>query len=185
MTDLENSMFGDDGSSSGVLGKLGAIRDRYNRQFQIFADKVAPYVKARWGAFVALFLVFFVRIFLVEGFYIVAYALGIYDLNIFIHFITPKSDPESDGPVLPQRSDESEFRPFERKLPEFKFWWACVRATLVAFVATGFSAFDVPVYWPILLVYFVVLFALTMKKEITKWYRLGYLPWNAKKPVYQ
>lgn len=46
------------------------------------------------------------------------------------------------------------------------------------------SAFDIPVYWPILLVYFVLLFVLTMKKEMTKWYQLGYVPWSAGKKTY-
>lgn len=50
----------------------------------------------------------------------------------------------SEGPVLPQSRDD-EFRPFERKLPEFKFWWSFVRATVVAFVAAFFPVFDVSV----------------------------------------
>lgn len=45
-------------------------------------------------------------------------------------------------PGLPQSRDD-EFRPFERKLPEFKFWWSFTRATLLAFLASFFSAFDV------------------------------------------
>ncbi len=55
-------------------------------------------------------------------FYIVTYALGIYNLNLFLGFLTPQIDPEGEGPVLPSKRDE-EFRPFVRKLPEFKFWW--------------------------------------------------------------
>merc|ERR1711991_99458 len=125
-------------------------------------------------------LLFFVRIYVAEGFYIVCYALFIYLLNVFIHFITPKANPDTDGPILPQGT-EDEFRPFERKLPEFKFWWACVRATIIAFLFTITRVTDIPVYWPILLIYFIVLFALTMKKEITKWIQLGYVPWSRKK----
>jgi hypothetical protein len=57
------------------------------------------------------------------------YALGIYLLNVFLAFLTPKFDPaleqelndEDDGPTLPTRGDD-EFRPFIRRLPEFKFW---------------------------------------------------------------
>lgn len=55
----------------------------------------------------------------------VSYALGIYILNLLIGFLSPQVDPEfldlSDGPVLPSRSSD-EFRPFVRRLPEFKFW---------------------------------------------------------------
>ncbi len=64
-------------------------------QFQTFADRVAPYQYRRWGATGALFVLFMLRILLAQGWFIVAYALGIYVLNLFIHFLTPKSDPES------------------------------------------------------------------------------------------
>jgi hypothetical protein len=55
-----------------------------------------------------------------------SYALGIYLLNMFLAFLTPKFDPsiqedEDEGPSLPTRNDQ-EFRPFIRRLPEFKFW---------------------------------------------------------------
>lgn len=59
-----------------------------------------------------------------------SYALGIYLLNMFLAFLTPKFDPSSvvedededeEGPSLPTRNDQ-EFRPFIRRLPEFKFW---------------------------------------------------------------
>ena len=52
------------------------------------------------------------------------YGLGIYNLNLLLGFLTPQFDPESEGPELPTKSDQ-EFRPFVRRLPEFKFW--CVR----------------------------------------------------------
>lgn len=58
-------------------------------------------------------------------FYIVTYALGIYNLNLLLGFLTPQVDPELEGPTLPSKSDE-EFRPFVRKLPEFKAWCAVV-----------------------------------------------------------
>lgn len=68
------------------------------------------------------------RIFMAQGWYVIAYALGIYLLNIFLAFLTPKFDPtieddddDGDGPSLPTKSDE-EFKPFVRRLPEFKFW---------------------------------------------------------------
>jgi hypothetical protein len=177
------SMYGEAGSG-GIGARLSAWNDGYRRRFQIFADRVTPYPWRRWAGFVALLLVFFLRIYLAEGFYIVCYALFIYLLNVFIHFLTPKMDPDSgDRPILPQGTDD-EYRPFERKLPEFKFWWKCVTAVVVAFAVSFFRGFDVPVYWPILVVYFFVLLVLTMKKEVAKWIKLGYVPWNRSKPSY-
>lgn len=47
---------------------------------------------------------------------------------MFLAFLTPKFDPldpeeedDEEGPSLPTRNDQ-EFRPFIRRLPEFKFW---------------------------------------------------------------
>ncbi|CAE7780335.1 RER1B, partial [Symbiodinium sp. CCMP2456] len=56
--------------------------------------------------------------------------------------------------------------PFTRKLPEFKFWWSGTRATGVALAMTFLSMFDLPVYWPILLAYFILLLVLTMKDRV-------------------
>lgn len=43
--------------------------------------------------------------------------------------------------------------------------WA-QRAILIAFGMTFFKAFDVPVFWPILVLYFILLFVMSMKKQI-------------------
>ncbi|CAN0443897.1 unnamed protein product, partial [Scytosiphon promiscuus] len=49
------------------------------------------------------------------------------------------------------------FRPFSRRLPEFQFWLSSQKGLLMAFGMTFFSLFDIPVFWPILLIYFIVL----------------------------
>ncbi|KAL0386951.1 UNVERIFIED_CONTAM: protein RER1B [Sesamum radiatum] len=57
-------------------------------------------------------------------------------------------DPElepTDGPSLPTKGSD-EFKPFIRRLPEFKFWYAITKAFCIAFVMTFFSMFDVPTY---------------------------------------
>ena len=76
------------------------------------------------------------------------YGLGIFLLNQLIGFLSPQFDPEMDGDGtdldLPT-SDKEEFRPFARRLPEFKFWYACTRGEITAFCMTFFSIFDVPV----------------------------------------
>ena len=40
------------------------------------------------------------------------------------------------------------------------------KAALVALCCTLFNATDIPVYWPILVIYFCILFALTMRRQI-------------------
>jgi hypothetical protein len=100
----------------------------------------------------------------------VAYSLGIYLLNLFLAFLQPKFDPSNeaidndmeDGAAggLPTKQDE-EFRPFIRRLPEFKFWHSATRAIAIGFVCSWFSIFNVPVFWPVLVVYWLILFTLT------------------------
>lgn len=99
----------------------------------------------------------------------VAYTLGIYILNLFLAFLTPKFDPSlthdeglEDGDVasLPTKQDD-EFRPFVRRLPEFKFWHSATRAIAIGFVCTWFTVFNIPVFWPVLVVYWIILFVLT------------------------
>jgi len=72
-----------------------------------------------------------------------------------------------DGAVggLPTKQDE-EFKPFIRRLPEFKFWHSATRAIAIAFTCTWFSIFDVPVFWPVLVVYWLILFTLTSKFSV-------------------
>lgn len=103
---------------------------------------------------------------------IVAYALGIYLLNLFLAFLQPKFDPSNeaidnemeDGSAgsLPTKQDE-EFRPFIRRLPEFKFWHSATRAIVIGFFCSWFEIFNVPVFWPVLVMYWFILFFLTSK----------------------
>lgn len=42
---------------------------------------------------------------------------------------------------------------------------------------------DVPVFWPILLCYWIFLFVLTMKRQILHMIKYKYVPFNSGKPV--
>ena len=107
----------------------------------------------------------------------VAYSLGIYLLNLFLAFISPKFDPslEQDADMedgmpagessLPTKSDQ-EFRPFVRRLPEFKFWHAATRAIVIGFACSWSEIFNLPVFWPVLVVYWLILVVLTMRRQI-------------------
>ncbi|ONK66316.1 uncharacterized protein A4U43_C06F6430 [Asparagus officinalis] len=89
-------------------------------------------------------------------------------------------DPEIealDGASLPMKGSD-EFKPFIRRLPEFKFWYSITKAFCVAFLMTFFSIFDVPVFWPILLFYWIVLFVLTMKRQILHMIKYKYVPFS-------
>jgi hypothetical protein len=134
---------------------------------------------------------------------VVAYALGIYLLNIFLLFLSPKFDPAmtedessldnaaslfGDDEILPGNTSSSplidEFRPFVRRLPEFKFWYNAMSALCLGLFCTMFSFLDIPVFWPILLMYFVLLFALTMRRQIQHMIKYKYLPFDIGKKAY-
>jgi hypothetical protein len=60
-----------------------------------------------------------------------------------------------------------------------------VRAVLVAFVMTFFSLFNIPVFWPILLIYFLALLGMTLKNQIAHMVKYRYVPINWGKTKYR
>uniref|UniRef100_A0A7N0TPV8 Protein RER1 n=1 Tax=Kalanchoe fedtschenkoi TaxID=63787 RepID=A0A7N0TPV8_KALFE len=137
----------------------------------------------RWIAFAVIFCVYALRFFLTQSFYIITYGLGIFVMNFLIGFLSPQVDPEMEGPRLLIRGLD-EFRPFVRRLPEFKFWYGITMAFCIAFVLTFFDVLDVPVFWPILLVYWLVLFVSTMKRQLMHMVRYKYVPFSVGKQKY-
>ncbi|EKD00237.1 ER to transport-related protein [Trichosporon asahii var. asahii CBS 8904] len=179
----------------------------YARKFQGLLDRSTPHMMERWAFTGFLFFCFSLVVVLRQGWYIVMYALAIYILNLFLAFLQPRFDPsladdlaqedvEEGAPGLPgsepkspggirgllsgfsNGGDDEEFRPFIRRLPEFKFWYSATKATTIALLCTITRATDVPVYWPILLVYFCTLFALTMRRQIQHMIKYRYIPWD-------
>ncbi|KAI9250197.1 RER1 protein [Phascolomyces articulosus] len=163
------------------------------RRWQKILDDTTPFVQYRWIGTGVLLLLFILRILLAQGWYIITYALGIYLLNLFLAFLTPKFDPSleldtqesemEEGPSLPTKADE-EFKPFIRRLPEFKFWYSATKATAIALFCSFFSVFDIPVFWPILLIYFCILFAITMRRQIKHMIKYKYIPFDLGKKNY-
>lgn len=165
---------------------LAKWRNDFARVFRYYLDRSAPHVVNRWLGTLVVAAIYIWRVYLVQGFYVISYALGIYMLNLLIGFMSPKVDPEIemlDGASLPSR-DSDEFRPFVRRLPEFKFWYATTKAFCVAFFMTFLSIFDVPVFWPILFSYWAFLFFLTMKRQIIHMIKYRYVPFDYGKQRY-
>ncbi|EAA21194.1 hypothetical protein YYC_03521 [Plasmodium yoelii 17X] len=162
-----------------------------------YIDKTTLYLKTRWFSLLGLFIIYVLRVYYVTGFYVVSYALSIFLLNLFLRFLTPHNieeiyeqyENENNGLLLPMKQvneqkrdnnpdDKKEFRPFLRKLNEFKFWLYSTRAILLSIVCTFFPFLDIPVFWPLLLFYFICLFLATMKEQIKNMIRFKYLPFN-------
>ena len=86
-----------------------------------------PHTTGRWAGTLLAAAIYVSRVYYVQGFYIVSYGLAIYLLNLLIGFLFPMVDLELEaldqaGPTLPTRGN-NEFKPFIRRLPEFKFWY--------------------------------------------------------------
>jgi len=128
--------------------------------------------------------VYVLRVWYLQGFYIVTYAMAIFNLNLLLGFLTPLHvDTNQDGPMLPSKASD-EFKPFVRRLPEFKFWYASARSLVLGFFATFFPMFDVPVFWPILVMYWLILFFVTMRRQIKHMIKYRYIPFSIGKKRY-
>jgi len=190
VTNLPLAMDGPEPEST-PFDAISVQSNKVLRIYQTYLDKSTPFVTYRWIATVTTLCFFFLRIVLAQGWYIVAYCLGIYLLNLFLAFLQPKFDPsltqdeglEDGESSLPTKQDQ-EFRPFIRRLPEFKFWHAATRAIVIAFVCSWFSVFDLPVFWPVLVMYWVILFALTMRRQIQHMVKYRYVPFSMGKAKY-
>eukprot|EP00163_Fabomonas_tropica_P001443 TRINITY_DN11087_c0_g1_i1.p1 TRINITY_DN11087_c0_g1~~TRINITY_DN11087_c0_g1_i1.p1 ORF type:complete len:212 (-),score=53.04 TRINITY_DN11087_c0_g1_i1:192-827(-) len=175
---------GDLANDDSPLGKVKEYQALAGRIFQSYLDFSMPHLVPRWGFTAVSFIIYWLRVWYGQGWYIVTYALGLYLLNLLIGFLTPLADPETDdSPTLPVKSGD-EFKPFIRRLPEFKFWYSFTKAVWIAFACTLTRATDWPVFWPILLVYFIVLFFATMKKQIMHMIKYQYLPFTTGKKKY-
>lgn len=73
----------------------------------------------------------------------------------------------------------------QTKLPELKFWQRSTRGIVVAFFCTLLPFMDIPVFWPILLLYFLALLAYTCRRQVSHMIRWGYVPFAGGKRTYK
>jgi hypothetical protein len=143
-----------------------------SRAVRFHLDKSVLHVKKRWILAVLLSILYGLRIVTIKGFFIVTYALAIYLLNVVVGVLTPQANVEA-GEAL---ETAEEFRPFRRRVSEFQAWVMTSRAIVLSLLATFCPLFDLPVFWPILLMYFFFLLAVTCRNQIGHMLRHGYVP---------
>ena len=119
-------MDGSQGSGAASIFNQPNAFNRYRilayNHYRKFLDDSTPHIGARWAGTAIVAFLYVLRVWSLGGWHIISYALGIYILNLLIGFLAPAVDPEFDGGALPIKGDD-EFRPFVRRLPEFKFWY--------------------------------------------------------------
>lgn len=59
----------------------------------------------------------------------------------------------------------------------------CTKAVLIGTTTTLFPIFDIPVFWPILLLYWLVLLFITMRRQIRHMIKYRYIPFSTGKKV--
>ena len=165
------------------------IFEKISLYYDIIKDKIIIYVLERWLVSFILLVLYLIRVVTTRGYACLSYCIGIHLLNSFIGFISPLDDPEeyglkSDDSFLPQKNNE-EFKPFQRKVKEYTFWSRVSGTLAVSIILTFFKGFDIPVFWPLLLFYFFLIFGLVMKNQIQHMIKYHYLPWDYGKTKYE
>ena len=164
------------------------IFEKINLYSNIIKDKIIIYRLERWLVVAILALIYIIRMVITQGYYCLTYCICIHFLNSFIGFISPLEDPEeydlnNGDSFLPQKNNE-EFKPFQRKVKEYTFLSMIFWTLILSIPMTFFKAFDIPVFWPLLLVYFILIFFLVMRRQIQHMIKYHYLPWDAGKMKY-
>ncbi|KAH9663717.1 protein RER1C [Citrus sinensis] len=147
-------------SSSSSTSPTAAIsRWKYNvsRRYQHLLDKSVPHVLHRWVVCLAVVSI---------------YAVRVSTPSIATGRRCPPADRTSSGRSYAACPSSSSGR------------YCVTRSFCIGFVLTFFSAFDVPVFWPILLFYWLMLFTLTMRRQIMHMIKYRYVPFSLGKQRY-
>ena len=165
--------------------KLVIQKTELSMKMESMILKTKPYTLYRWLFFAFLFITFLARMIIFKKYYAIAYIAGLYLVNSFILFLSPKLDPDEYGETLPSRLTNNEYKPFIRKLPEFSFWQKITIALIIAHIAACIPFLDIPVYGPILFFYFILVFLVSFHGRIMHMIRHHYLPFTSGKPTYK
>ena len=166
------------------VGEQGKIRFQIAKNFfRRRIDRLIIHPRARWGTACALFAFFVLRVLFLRGFYAAAYIFGFYVMQNVIMFLTPSGIPtiqdEENAEVayeIPEHcapgGDGS--KPVVRKMGEFMLWKKLTLGLVAVVACTFFPMLDFPVFWPLLLVYFVFIVLSIGFKQYRHMKRYGY-----------
>jgi len=161
------------------------IEKVFNKLWMQYRNKIDRYIifkTERWIFTALLSVLYLLRVLISGGFYVISYVLGLYILHAFVRFVTPLGLPDIEEdeeekmgeelPIFGQTPGDS--KPLIRSVSEFKFWQGITIALLLSNVLISSEAFDLPVYWPFLLGYFVFLVGMTARKHMRHMEKYGY-----------
>ncbi|ORM42211.1 Protein RER1 [Babesia sp. Xinjiang] len=177
------------------------------RTRQVILDWLSSRIFIRWIYWAVVSYAFWHHVFANGMHFVIAYMYAVYGLNLVLRFITPLDfddlcaahEEANGGTILPSSEGKPaditlermrkvenvyEFRPFMRQMNEFTFWLAAVRASHAALICSRFEFLDVPVFWPLLVIYFIMLFATTMRQQLENMIKYKYVPFSFGKKSY-
>ena len=81
-------------SPEGLISKGEDYLFVMKRKYQVTMDKLTVYPKARWAALAVVASLFLLRVYIAQGYAVVAYLLGLTYINHIFLFLSPAEDPE-------------------------------------------------------------------------------------------
>ena len=169
-----------------VIGKSKSFIQNYSKKLENLWNLTIPFKMGRWLGAAGLTLLFLLRVFVGKSHYLVCYFLFIYLLYMFLLFISPLRHVVVDDNDIGADLDEETngYTPFIRRLPEFTFWFKYMRAVIIAFIISLFPVFDIPVFWPLLLIYFILLLVRVLAAEVHRWRETREVPFDFLRPIF-
>eukprot|EP00826_Nyctotherus_ovalis_P037182 TRINITY_DN3377_c0_g1_i2.p2 TRINITY_DN3377_c0_g1~~TRINITY_DN3377_c0_g1_i2.p2 ORF type:complete len:186 (-),score=35.48 TRINITY_DN3377_c0_g1_i2:135-692(-) len=161
-------------------GPIDQITSKISSYIQLYVDRYVIYPKARWVFAGVVFLIYVYRAYVNNGLHVISYFLGLYMLDKFLGFISPKNEEDV---ILPTRQNE-EFKPFRRAVRELDLWKSYVAAFMVSIVLSYFQFLNIPVFWPLLVMYFIMVMVVAFRTKITHMIRYRYVPIDIGKRTY-
>ncbi|CAD8175038.1 unnamed protein product [Paramecium pentaurelia] len=150
---------------------------KYTMKYRRIIDKWIMHPGKRWSLCALLLFFYFSRLVETQSYFVVSYMLGIQIIQSLLRYFTPLGLPDiedEDEDVniqLPQHTDD---RPLIRSMPEIQLWEQIIFALFLSNFATYFQIFDLPVYWPFLFSYFILVMIITFKKYLKHMQKYGY-----------
>lgn len=149
--------------------------------YKHYLDKTMRYPLQRWIIWFVLLAYYGYRIYTCQGFYLITYALGLYILNLFLGFVSPlvpillvflMFHRRIQNSMMTMKEIYCLLRRLMNSSPSFVVFqsspsgmhfpsslfsrYESIKMILMSLLMTFNKAFDVPVFWPILVVYFLV-----------------------------
>ena len=129
-----------------------------------------------------------------HGFYVVGYIQGLTLLNLFFESIysTTNTDQSEQGqeevnelPLHTIKDIEAPPSPIfienEQEIQlsgDVRLWYSFMITIVISLICALIPALDIPVFWPLLLIYFLAIFILTMREPLWIMLTKSYTPMN-------